>query len=84
MHTLLNINSLFHSTIFIYFYFSLRGLMFCLVFQSKVVERHFNDLLKRYGGCIVVDLTDKVRYTYTRLMPPKFQGLDRLNNVSCF
>ncbi|KAL3617490.1 Phosphoinositide phosphatase sac8 [Castilleja foliolosa] len=26
---------------------------------SKVVERHFNDLLKRYGGCIVVDLTDK-------------------------
>ncbi|KAH6777874.1 SAC domain-containing protein 8 [Perilla frutescens var. hirtella] len=26
---------------------------------SKVVERHFYDLLKRYGGCIVVDLTDK-------------------------
>ncbi|GER55793.1 phosphoinositide phosphatase family protein [Striga asiatica] len=26
---------------------------------STVVERHFNDLLKRYGGCIVVDLTDK-------------------------
>lgn len=26
---------------------------------SKVVERHFNDILKRYGGCIVVDLTDK-------------------------
>ncbi|XP_051131684.1 phosphoinositide phosphatase SAC8 isoform X2 [Andrographis paniculata] len=26
---------------------------------SKVVERHFNDLLQRYGGCIVVDLTDK-------------------------
>ncbi|KAL6534392.1 Phosphoinositide phosphatase sac8 [Orobanche hederae] len=26
---------------------------------SKVVERHFNDLLKRYGRCIVVDLTDK-------------------------
>ncbi|KAL6534459.1 hypothetical protein OROHE_013384 [Orobanche hederae] len=27
--------------------------------QSKVVERHFNDLLKRYGRCIAVDLTDK-------------------------
>ncbi|KAL8526643.1 hypothetical protein ACS0TY_015738 [Phlomoides rotata] len=26
---------------------------------STVVERHFNDLLQRYGGCIVVDLTDK-------------------------
>ncbi|KAL7136216.1 hypothetical protein ABFS83_10G014600 [Erythranthe nasuta] len=26
---------------------------------SKVVERHFNDLLKRYGGCIVVDLTNQ-------------------------
>ncbi|KAK6120251.1 hypothetical protein DH2020_045942 [Rehmannia glutinosa] len=26
---------------------------------SEVVERHFNDLLKRYGGCTVVDLTDK-------------------------
>ncbi|KAL6574589.1 Phosphoinositide phosphatase sac8 [Orobanche minor] len=26
---------------------------------SKVVEHHFNDLLKRYGRCIVVDLTDK-------------------------
>ncbi|KAL6520902.1 Phosphoinositide phosphatase sac8 [Orobanche gracilis] len=26
---------------------------------SKVVERHFNDILKRYGTCIVVDLTDK-------------------------
>lgn len=26
---------------------------------SKVVERHFNDILQRYGGCIVVDLTDK-------------------------
>ncbi|CAA0836284.1 Phosphoinositide phosphatase SAC8 [Striga hermonthica] len=26
---------------------------------SMVVERHFNDLLKRYGRCIVVDLTDK-------------------------
>ncbi|KAL3826123.1 hypothetical protein ACJIZ3_022152 [Penstemon smallii] len=26
---------------------------------SKVVERHFNDLLQRYGGCVAVDLTDK-------------------------
>ncbi|XP_073149849.1 phosphoinositide phosphatase SAC8 isoform X2 [Henckelia pumila] len=26
---------------------------------SKVVERHFNDLLLRYGGCVAVDLTDK-------------------------
>ncbi|XP_047981088.1 phosphoinositide phosphatase SAC8 isoform X2 [Salvia hispanica] len=26
---------------------------------SMVAERHFNDLLKCYGGCIVVDLTDK-------------------------
>ncbi|XP_073044524.1 phosphoinositide phosphatase SAC8 isoform X1 [Primulina eburnea] len=27
--------------------------------KSKVVERHFNDLLQRYGGCVAVDLTDK-------------------------
>ncbi|XP_015582672.1 phosphoinositide phosphatase SAC8 isoform X3 [Ricinus communis] len=26
---------------------------------SKVVERHFHDLLQRYGGAIAVDLTDK-------------------------
>ncbi|EPS70476.1 hypothetical protein M569_04284, partial [Genlisea aurea] len=26
---------------------------------SDVMERHFNDLLQRYGSCIVVDLTDK-------------------------
>ncbi|KZV19616.1 hypothetical protein F511_10519 [Dorcoceras hygrometricum] len=26
---------------------------------SKVVERHFNDLLQRYGGCVAIDLTDK-------------------------
>ncbi|CAA3011461.1 phosphoinositide phosphatase SAC8 [Olea europaea subsp. europaea] len=26
---------------------------------SKVVERHFNDLLQRYGECVAVDLTDK-------------------------
>ncbi|KAL0451008.1 UNVERIFIED_CONTAM: Phosphoinositide phosphatase SAC8 [Sesamum latifolium] len=27
--------------------------------KSEVVERHFNDILQRYRGCIAVDLTDK-------------------------
>ncbi len=34
-------------------------LAFCL--QSNVVERHFHDLLQRYGETVAVDLTDKVR-----------------------
>jgi hypothetical protein len=29
--------------------------------QSNVVERHFHDLLQRYGETVAVDLTDKVR-----------------------
>lgn len=29
--------------------------------QSNVVERHFHDLLQRYGEIVAVDLTDKVR-----------------------
>ena len=29
--------------------------------QSKVVERHFHDIIQRYGETIAVDLTDKVR-----------------------
>lgn len=31
--------------------------------QSKVVERHFHDLLQRYGETMALDLTDKV-WTY--------------------
>lgn len=37
------------------------SILYC---QSKVVERHFNDLLQRYGGCVAVDLTDKVNHTW--------------------
>lgn len=29
--------------------------------QSNVVERHFHDLLQRYGETVAVDLTDKVK-----------------------
>lgn len=30
------------------------------VVQPKVVERHFHDLLQRYGHVVAVDLTNKV------------------------
>lgn len=38
-----------------------------MYFQSKVVERHFNDLLQRYGECVAVDLTDKVSFSLSVL-----------------
>lgn len=31
--------------------------------QSEVVERHFHDLVQRYGETIALDLTDKVRFS---------------------
>lgn len=31
--------------------------------QSEVVERHFHDLVQRYGETIAIDLTDKVRFS---------------------
>ncbi|XP_060674208.1 phosphoinositide phosphatase SAC8 isoform X1 [Ziziphus jujuba] len=38
---------------------SLYSANFSLCQQSEVVERHFHDLLQRYGETIAVDLTDK-------------------------
>lgn len=32
--------------------------------QPKIVERHFLDLLQRYGDVVAVDLTDKVRNSF--------------------
>ncbi|XP_028083038.1 phosphoinositide phosphatase SAC8-like [Camellia sinensis] len=34
---------------------------------SKVVERHFHDIIERYGETVKVDLTDKVRLSSTTL-----------------
>lgn len=56
------------SSLILLFFFLLLLLVFdhfflcvCSELQPKVVERHFHDLLQRYGGTIALDLTDKVR-----------------------
>ncbi|KAL0309980.1 UNVERIFIED_CONTAM: Phosphoinositide phosphatase SAC8 [Sesamum radiatum] len=52
---------------------------------SEVVERHFNDILQRYGGCIAVDLTDKhgdeglLSMAYAEEMQKLVQKLPNLN-----
>ncbi|XP_020553243.1 phosphoinositide phosphatase SAC8 [Sesamum indicum] len=55
---------------------------------SEVVERHFNDILQRYGGCIAVDLTDKhgdeglLSMAYAEEMQKLMQKLPKVRYVS--
>ncbi|KAL0291662.1 UNVERIFIED_CONTAM: Phosphoinositide phosphatase SAC8 [Sesamum calycinum] len=55
---------------------------------SEVVERHFNDILQRYGGCIAVDLTDKhgdeglLSMAYAEKMQKLVQKLPNVRYVS--